>query len=718
MNLLTHTPSRFIPSSILIFALTLSGCGGGGDSSKTPTSSSTPPASSVAAVVSSTPTSIAASSTPASVAASSTPASVAVSSSLSSTSSDVPILSSSSSSIMVSSSSVASSAVALTGLFIDSAVAGIHYQATPGGFSGKTSSNGEYEYAAGDTVVFSIGDLKFPAVTAKSVVTPLDIANSNDPENRIALNIAALLQSLDTDGGPDNGISIDYETAAAGAQALNFDQTYEAFAALPAVTSLVADSGSSVTTLVSKSSALTHLQISLAKINTAPLIGTWSLQSNDFRYLLFILDSSRYVALTYEGGATFDHGTYSWNKTTGVVTVDSIEIAGTTLTTLPFATGNTLAINGDVITLNGLHGKHDLAKLISTTNPLIGGWGSVDGNDVVVFAYTDTHYFHGQNGTANENGKPGAEYGTYSNSSVGFTVKTLADTNLQWGSSHPCNIVDTHISQAANDYSCMGSGDKDSLTVSGDILDAYSSANVIANENNDPPRNNEPAHYYFNRVIKNDFEVLGLPHPLLGSWTSDDGKDVFIFSDHKTFTHIKFATDDPNCKAGIVNAAYTWDPKTFDFNLTIFTDTTGADLDDEGCAADGDNNLLTLNGNKLELTAGANKYTFTKSTSSTGLIGIWSLKMAGHYTVLTFTETAYFLSDYDSSGTDDAPIYGSESGTYTYSTGTAKFTVLVDNNGTRGFSDDSDSSTPWPIKFSTDSDSFTIGDGFAFKRLK
>jgi hypothetical protein len=51
MNLLTHTPSHFIPSSLLIFALTLSGCGGGGNSSPTTITSS--PSSSIAITASS-----------------------------------------------------------------------------------------------------------------------------------------------------------------------------------------------------------------------------------------------------------------------------------------------------------------------------------------------------------------------------------------------------------------------------------------------------------------------------------------------------------------------------------------------------------------------------------------------------------------------------------------------------------------------------------------
>lgn len=714
MGSFIYTKLHIIPSGLLAVALALGGCGGSGGGSKTSSS-----AASVAVVSNSSLSSAVASGSATSAAVSSSE-----SSSLAISSADVSLASSSASSAITSSAissrfSSSSIAAVQTGLLIDSAVAGIYYETSPGGFSGKTASDGAYNYAIGDTVVFSIGALTFPAVAAKDVVTPLDMANTTDPENRSALNIAALLQSLDSDGDLDNGIAINYDKAAASAQAINFDVAYDAFAALPAVINLVANSGSVTTALVSKASAATHLRTTLEKKDAALLIGTWHIsESNGFRYVLFFLDSRNYAALTYEGGATFERGTYRWNKATGALTIDTTEVAGNTRKTIPLTNGNVLAVDGEVLTLKGTQGTTALTKLHSATNPLIGGWFVGAEDTLSVFAFTGEHYFHGQNGKDVFDGQgiltgtAGAEYGTYINGASGFVVKTLADSNKQWGFSHPCNIVETHKGEMPNDYSCLGSGDNDSLTVSGDSLDFYSAANVIANETNDPPRNNEPEHYYFNRVMKNDFEVFGLPHPLLGSWTSDDGKDIFIFSDYKTFAHIKTATDDPNCKAGIVNATYTWDQKTFRFKLNVFADTTG------GCAADADNHLLKPNGNKFELTEGTDIYAFTKSTSSTGLIGSWILKTATSHAMLVFTDTAYFLADYDASGTDGAPLYGTEQGTYTYSAGTAYFSVINDRNGTRGFSDGSNSSTPWPIGLSGDGDSFTIGDGFVMKRLK
>lgn len=554
-------------------------------------------------------------------------------------------------------------------------------------------------------MVFSIGNLSFPAVTAKGIVTPLDMANSSDPQNQIAVNIAALLQSLDTDGDPANGISINYSAAAASAQALNFNQPYTTFAALPAVINLTANSGSSTKTLVSQAEALAHMQTSLAKLNTASLIGTWSFQSSDFRYILFFLDSSRYVALTYQGGgATFNHGTYSWNKTTGMVTVNSLQVAGTTPTTIPFGTGNTLAINDNVITLDGWHGQFDLAKLTSTTNPLVGGWGGVIGVDVVVFAFTDTHYFHGQS----DSESAGAEYGTYTNNASGFTVKTLADTNGQSGFSHPCNIVDSHIGEAPNDYSCIPEGSaKDSITVNGSTLEFYSATNAIANETNAPPNNNESEHFYINRVTQNNFEIFGLPHPLLGVWEGGGGS--LIFGANNTFTHVKSTNQDPNCQTGSATGSYLWNPLTAEIYVTLFTDSTAIEEDDS-CSFEGKIKLV-LNGNQFVLSADVGDITFTKVTSSTGLVGTWVSPDPDDYATWVFTETHYFLSDYNP---EDG--YGTESGTYTYNsvTGHITATVLIDDNGEGGLS----GAASIPLVIASDNNSFTIGDGFVAKRLK
>lgn len=150
--------------------------------------------------------------------------------------------------------------VSLTGVFIDSAVAGLRYVTKNSAgtitHTGSTNVSGEYTYDTGDQVTFSIGDITFPPVTAKSTVTPLDVAGTSNVHDTSVVNIARLLQTLDSDGDPSNGIEIKdaAHTAATGMSDLNFaSTTFDT-----AVANLVANSGSKNTALVDADSAIQH----------------------------------------------------------------------------------------------------------------------------------------------------------------------------------------------------------------------------------------------------------------------------------------------------------------------------------------------------------------------------------------------------------------------------------------------------------------------------
>ena len=442
--------------------LVLTACGGGSSGGK-PKSSSSAAVSSVA---------------PAS-------SSAAVSSVASSTA-----VSSSSDSSVSSSAASSSSVVAQTGVFVDSAVAGIKYLNAPSGLTGYTSPTGQYQYAEGDKVVFSIGDLVFPEVTAKGVVTPVDIAAEADSTNaaRIQLNIAALLQSLDTDGNPDNGISIDYDKAATVAAAVNFNQPYADFAASPAVTTLVAGSGSTTTTLVSESAAKEHLEGSLSKL----LVGTWYIHgtsgADSYDYVLFVLDEENYAALDHDSGDTrIERGTYSWNQATGVVTVNPTFGNPSDLDVYPpMANGNTLVLEGNVLKLSDADETFELARLVPTEeSPLKGGW--FIGNEVV-FAFTDNLYVMGQFEGEGAGGEPGLELGTYSYNTETKTItySTQVDFNGQWGLSHPCAVIsDSEHPQyeSSNFFACGPEGRPivQTFEVTGDTLTFISEADTIAN---------------------------------------------------------------------------------------------------------------------------------------------------------------------------------------------------------------------------------------------
>lgn len=157
-------------------------------------------------------------------------------------------------------------AAPLIGRFIDSAVEGLEYQtATQSGF---TDANGNFTYAAGETVTFSIGDIELPPVAGAEVVTPLTVFSTDEITDLPVMNLARLLQTLDVDANPDNGIELSTDSAAS-ATGLSVDFNSPQFDTQ--VGNLVANSGSSSVNLVGGQEALEHLQETLLSEGLAVL---------------------------------------------------------------------------------------------------------------------------------------------------------------------------------------------------------------------------------------------------------------------------------------------------------------------------------------------------------------------------------------------------------------------------------------------------------------
>jgi hypothetical protein len=76
---------------------------------------------------------------------------------------------------------------------------------TSSGVTGVTDAAGKYQFNPGDTVKFTIGAAVLGEVTAKGLLTPLDLAQGDATK---LINLLVVLQSLDADGNPDNGITI------------------------------------------------------------------------------------------------------------------------------------------------------------------------------------------------------------------------------------------------------------------------------------------------------------------------------------------------------------------------------------------------------------------------------------------------------------------------------------------------------------------------------
>jgi uncharacterized protein (TIGR02145 family) len=108
----------------------------------------------------------------------------------------------------------------ITGKFIDSAVAGLDYRCSSGD-TGVTNTLGEYTCNEGDTVTFSIAGITLGSVTAQETITPKTLFPNNE---EAALNLAQLLQTLDTDKDPNNGITLDSSlTSQLSSQTLDFN---------------------------------------------------------------------------------------------------------------------------------------------------------------------------------------------------------------------------------------------------------------------------------------------------------------------------------------------------------------------------------------------------------------------------------------------------------------------------------------------------------------
>lgn len=197
--------------------------------------------------------------------------------------------------------------IVLTGVFIDSPVEGLTY--TTESQSGTTNKLGEFKYIEGESITFSIGDLTFPEVNAESKVTPADLAVGSDDWNATAVNIARLLQSLDSDSNTANGIEI-LSIAAQSTAKLDFDVSVSSFAENTNVINLLANSGSTNSSLIDENIAIQHINES-AGTSLTPSVSLDSDRNVDLSTFpeLATLTTKPFSARYWKGTSAFDiHG--------------------------------------------------------------------------------------------------------------------------------------------------------------------------------------------------------------------------------------------------------------------------------------------------------------------------------------------------------------------------------------------------------------------------
>lgn len=152
-----------------------------------------------------------------------------------------------------------------TGQFVDSPVQGLNYQTVSQ--SGMTNENGEFIYQNNETISFSIGGIAFPEIAAQSLITPMTVFSTEDIEAVEVVNMIRLLQSLDVDGQPDNGIEISQTTHELAA---NLDIDFSSPDFEDSVSALIVDSNVVNTYLISAEQALYHFRETLGLIDSTP----------------------------------------------------------------------------------------------------------------------------------------------------------------------------------------------------------------------------------------------------------------------------------------------------------------------------------------------------------------------------------------------------------------------------------------------------------------
>jgi|GEM_PF-1341715 len=95
------------------------------------------------------------------------------------------------------------------GQFLDSAVSGLWYETETQ--EGYTDESGYFEFIAGETIRFYLGNTLLGEALARGEVTPLDLLAEDDDPDKLQ-NILRVLQTLDADGDASNGIDINEVT--------------------------------------------------------------------------------------------------------------------------------------------------------------------------------------------------------------------------------------------------------------------------------------------------------------------------------------------------------------------------------------------------------------------------------------------------------------------------------------------------------------------------
>lgn len=376
-----------------------------------------------------------------------------------------------------------------TGVFLDSPVINIGYRTET--LEGVTNSLGEYDYVEGETVTFFIGDLEFPSVTATGTVTPLDMADTDNTADNVVVNILRLLQTLDQDGDPTNGITIS-DDAEEAAVALDFDVDTTEFEADADVLNLIANGGqdTAVTELISEGQALTNFEDTLAEedvdfVANATITGTWiCTETDDDLLALIFFDDGTYMHFEVDEEAPYDvegetsgmeAGTFTRDSDTGKLTIltNILDNNGDTglvdgSADLGKETGASFEVSGDVLTVSA--DSLGLTFLRADSDGILGTWILEDeeekDDNLAGFVFLDdSTYIFFDDANDSSDDCPGMEWGTYTWDSSDTGVLTTTQTFDSNGDCGLSDIDGTVTIEIDGDSATVEPGDEGTRTL-------------------------------------------------------------------------------------------------------------------------------------------------------------------------------------------------------------------------------------------------------------
>lgn len=209
------------------------------------------------------------------------------------------------------------------GVLTDSPVQGVEY-ITSSNLAGVTSAGGRFEYKPGDTIIFRIGGMPLGLVTgtgSRMTVTPLQliegttaITDQTQRENAVT-NLLVLLQSLDDNGNPGDGIRIPDAARTALMVPSVWEPLYTKLTAAPAdfadeaeFTDLIADLGN---TPVSAAAALAHFKAQFLEDLAGTAFVAFRFRA-DGAYVMADIDND-----DGSGQAGVERGSIDWNPANG-----------------------------------------------------------------------------------------------------------------------------------------------------------------------------------------------------------------------------------------------------------------------------------------------------------------------------------------------------------------------------------------------------------------